>query len=181
MRLTNRQQQKRPNRFVERDQESLEAQLWRVNWRQHGYPYCGLYCVSPDNRWPTKIGISQNPTKRIIALQNACWRRLDIAAYRYAVDFAAAREVEKRAHEILKEEGKLLSGEWFDIRPDKALDVIEYAAMGIGVELRKDIPDEKIRLAILEYARSFNDNELMDFLDENRSGQTWCNAGTAGN
>jgi hypothetical protein len=155
MRLTNRPQQHQ-GIGCGYQAEALEHELWRVNWRHQGYPYCGIYAISPDNRWPTKIGISQNPTKRLVSLQGACWRRLDIVEYRYCADFNSARLVEKKAHEILKEEGKLLNGEWFDTKPDKALDVIEFAALGVGIELRKEIPDERVRLAILEYVRGVN-------------------------
>lgn len=119
-----------------------EAHLWRINWRKLGYKFCGIYAISPDNGWPTKIGISQNPVKRLINLQGACWKRLDIARYCYAEDFTAARAVEKKVHETLKSDGLLLHGEWFDIRPEKALEIIEFCALSLGVVVRKDVPDQ---------------------------------------
>lgn len=93
---------------------------------------------------------------------------MDIAAYCYAVDFRAAREVEKRAHQILSEEDKLMHGEWFDVRPDKAMEVIEFAAMAVNVELRKDIPDEKVREAIWETVREINNKEYDAWSDDLR-------------
>lgn len=118
--------------------------LWRVDWKAYGYPYCGIYAVSPDNRWPTKIGISTIPSQRVAALQTACWRRLDIAAYVYCDSVKDARAVEQKTHKILSDDAKIMNGEWFDIKPDKAMEVVSFAAATLGIEIRNDVPDEKI-------------------------------------
>lgn len=149
MRLTNRTRE---------DVSSRCSELWRINWKREGYPYCGIYVISPDNRWPSKIGISQNPAKRVIELQVACWRKLDIAEYCFAADMAAARLVEQKSHEILIESDRLMQGEWFDMRPDKAMDVIKFAALKVGVELRTDhelmSSDAMIRCVLKDMGRS---------------------------
>lgn len=75
---------------------------------------------------------------------------MDIAEYRYAENAAKAREVEKSVHRMLTEDGKLLEGEWFDIKPEKAIETIEFAAGSLGIELRSDIPDEVVKKAIDE-------------------------------
>lgn len=136
-----------------------ERELWRINWRAHGYPFCGVYAVSPDNRWPTKIGISQNPLNRLINLQCASWRRLDIAEYFFCADQQKARQIEAKCHAILTEDGKALHGEWFDIRPDKAAEIIAFAGAALGIEVRRDIPDERARLAILEICANLDQQE----------------------
>lgn len=140
MKLTERTRQGHYEYFPEIDEE-----LWRVNWKQHGYGFCGVYVVAPDNSWPSKIGISQNPVKRLLSLQTSCWRKLDIHKYCYAENFAAARKVEQKAHQILVDDGKAMLGEWFDIRPDKAMEVVEFASQIEGVEIMKSPPDDKIR------------------------------------
>ncbi len=142
MRLTSRTRQ---------DASSSPNEIWRVNWRAEGYAFCGIYVISPDNRWPSKIGVSQNPVKRLIGLQTACWKKLDIAEYKYAVDFAAARLVEQMVHQILKDDGKLMYGEWFDLKPDKAMEVIDFAALQLNIELRSDVPDLKIQEKTKKY------------------------------
>lgn len=161
MRLTEKTRQS-AHRYV----GDLEKELWRVNWRQHGLPYCGIYAVSPDNRWPTKIGISQNPVKRLISLQNSHWRKLDIWEYRYAENFVAARKIEAKAHEMLRSEGKCLQGEWFDIRPDKALEVIEFAAMTLGVEICSAIPNNDVALALSTFSSKANLKAHVAHMDE---------------
>lgn len=167
MKLTQRGRQHSDELLDDRERED---ELWRVNWRALGYPFCGIYAISPDNRWPTKVGISQNPVKRLINLQGACWKRLDIAAYRYCENFNTARLVEKKAHETLKSDGKLMSGEWFDVRPEQALEVIEFSAQVLGIELRNDIPDATIGRALGEHrARASNmavQNMYQSFEDE---------------
>jgi len=166
MRLTHRQHQTGQEPELtgpDWRKRELARQLWRIDWKRQGYDFCGIYCVSPDNRWPTKVGVSQNPSKRLISLQTSCWKRLDIAEYRYSETALVAREVEKKAHSHLKEDGKLLEGEWFDIRPEKAIEIVEFAAVSLGVVLRSDIPDDKIREA-LENIRQLQGIQYMETL-----------------
>jgi hypothetical protein len=136
------------------DDDGLLKELWRIDWKRAGYPFCGIYVVTPDNLWPSKVGISTNPTRRLISLQCACWKPLQISEYRYCDTQEAARAVEARVHGMLDESGLGLSGEWFDLRPDKALDAIEFAASVLGVEIRSDIPDDRARILLQEWRLS---------------------------
>lgn len=43
-----------------------------------------------------------------------------------------------------------MHGEWFDVRPDKAAEIMQFAGAALGIEMRRDIPDERARQAILE-------------------------------
>lgn len=128
-----------------------DTELWRINWRREGYPFCGIYVVAPDNNWPSKIGISQNPVNRLVALQTSSWRKLAIQKYGYAESFAAARQVEQKAHSILAEDGKAMIGEWFDIRPEQAFEIVEFAAQLEGVEIRTTAPNDEIRAALKKF------------------------------
>ena len=116
--------------------------------------------ISPDNRWPCKVGISQNPSKRVTSIQTSCWRRVDIAEYRYCANSNQARAVEKKVHDTLTADGILMHGEWFDIRPDKALDIIEFSAMTLGVELRHDIPDDQLREKLRGFCYSLMERHM---------------------
>jgi hypothetical protein len=49
---------------------------------------------------------------------------------------------------MLIAEKKLLLGEWFDVRPEQAVELIDWAGQVLGVEVRSDIPDAKIELQI---------------------------------
>lgn len=138
--------------------EDMKDQLWRINWKAEGYSFCGVYCVSPDNGWPTKIGISQNPIKRLAQIQTHVWKRVDIMGYRYCENAVAAKAVEQKTHEILRGDGLSLHGEWFDIRAEKAIENIEFAGLSLGVETRSDIPDSKIEFW-LENLRKRASNE----------------------
>lgn len=129
---------------------SLERELWRINWKTNGYPYCGVYVITTDSLYPCKIGISINPIKRLANLQTSHWRPLQISGYRWCESQADAVKVEAKAHDILTDEGKALLGEWFDVRVEKAVEAMEWAALTLNVALNKHIPndDVNIRLAL---------------------------------
>lgn len=149
MKLTSRTRQSdRTPRYL--DEEMLN-ELWRFDWKSNGYPYCGVYVVSPDNRWPSKIGISQVPSQRVAGIQTGVWRKVDVAKYGYCMSVKDARALERKVHDTMKQDGLLLYGEWFDIRPDKAFEVIEFQAMNLGVEFRTDFPDERVRDALFSH------------------------------
>lgn len=111
-----------------------DDKLWTIDWRSYDLPYCSIYIVTPDNDWPCKIGISVAPRKRVMAMQTAVWRPLKVARCFYAPTFLDARTIEQRVHATLTEESKWLHGEWFDMRPSEAADMVQFIAMVAGVE-----------------------------------------------
>jgi hypothetical protein len=161
MHLTTRRQQ-----HEELEYDDLDSHLWRVNWKAEGYPFCGIYCVSPDNRWPTKIGISQNPAKRLVGIQTGVWRRVDVVGYRYCANSTEAREVEKKTHSIFRESSLGLHGEWFDIRGDKAVETVEFAAVTLGIELQSKIPNEKIRSSLWNWMVMQNNVRTREHMEQ---------------
>lgn len=94
-----------------------------------------LYVIGPVNG-PYKIGVSNNPMKRIAELQIGCPQFLRIHAVKPSVGIAE----ERRMHRVLGEYRGI--GEWFDC----PLEVIEVAA---GIDTSE--PDE-----VLMSAASFN-------------------------
>jgi hypothetical protein len=120
----------------------LEDQIWRVNWKDLGYPYCGIYVITTDAMWPCKIGISQNPIKRLNALQIAHWRPLQISGYFYLPNMHEAKKLETATHRRVKGLGKNLSGEWFDMRVPEAIEHIQWAALELNSDIRRDVPKE---------------------------------------
>lgn len=168
MRLTNRKRQAEDKRESLRGNVHAlaERHLWRLNWKAEGLPYCGIYAVSPDNRWPTKIGISTAPAKRVIDLQTASWRRLDIAGYAYCESFRDARAVEAKTHELLKGDAKILHGEWFDIKPDKAMEIVAFAAGVLGIELRRDIPNARLEEVLWVFQHNLQQSLTEDTPEE---------------
>lgn len=115
-------------------------QVWLANWKKFGFPYCSVYVISPDNHWPCKIGISTNARTRVVALQVACWRPLKVDYSLFCPSIAEARRLEKAMHSELTDDGKLLSGEWFDIRAEEARSLLAFKADVIGVDARDTIP-----------------------------------------
>lgn len=172
MKLTGRlrQSEHEPRPYGSGPSEIAKRHLWRINWKAEGLPYCGVYAISPDNRWPTKIGVSIAPAKRVVELQTASWKRLDVAEYAYCESFKEARAVEKKAHEMLAADGAALHGEWFDIKPDKAMEVVRFAANTLNIGLRTDIPTERLEHFLYRFQYDLEEtlarNEIPDNMVE---------------
>lgn len=117
-----------------------DEEIWRVNWPDFDLPYCGVYVITPDKRWPCKIGISISPMKRLASIQTSVWLPVTVSGYRWCVDTKSARAIERAAHKELKRQSRELFGEWFDVRPPDALEVMDRAAMEMGVQLGAGVP-----------------------------------------
>ena len=114
--------------------------LWMADWRAIGLPYCSIYVISPQDGWPCKIGISTNPIKRINTLQTACWKQLEVKWCAWAPTVQKAHDLELRSHRTLTDMAKWLHGEWFDLRPDKAIDLVSFEAELAGIEISTELP-----------------------------------------
>lgn len=75
-------------------------------------------------------------------MQTSHWRLLQITEYRWCENEQDAKAVEKLVHEHFREQGKCLNGEWFDVRPDEALEAVEWVALAQGIAVNKHIPAE---------------------------------------
>lgn len=68
----------------------------------------------------TKVGITNNPRKRLALLQNGNPRALRMIYAHEAPTDDAARRIEREVHSILKADGKRVRGEWFRVSPSAA-------------------------------------------------------------
>lgn len=121
-----------------------EDYVWLVNWKDYGLPYCSLYVVTPDNEWPCKIGISISPRKRLVALQTSVWRPLQVYSCFWLPTVKDAKALEKKLHETLHDDSRWLHGEWFDMKPDKVVDLIRFTASVEGLEISDTIEEERV-------------------------------------
>ncbi len=100
-----------------------------------------LYVIAPDENGPCKIGYTTNIGLRHTALQVGCWLPLGVFAVRVCFKRqgghwktlrssmrAGARFVESEVHKKLKELDFHLRGEWFDVTPSEALEVVDKVA-----------------------------------------------------
>lgn len=125
--------------------------VWLADWREAKLPHCTLYLISPDNDWPCKVGVSTSARKRLTALQTSVWRPIKVDYSVWCRTVAEAKALEKALHATLTEDGKWMHGEWFDMRPNDAIDLISFKAMVMGIECFDVLHDE----AMIERARSF--------------------------
>lgn len=143
--------------------------LWMVDWRKYGLSRCSLYVICPENGWPCKIGISVAPRKRLNALQTSVWKRLKVAGCYWLPTAKEARQLEKAIHETLTDDNIWLHGEWFDMRPEQAMEIVEFKAEVLGLYCSPVIEhDEALEDVIREirdagyYRRGFNKSEKME-------------------
>lgn len=79
-----------------------------------------------------KIGISKRPLERRHQLQTALTESISLDEY-WSIDGGLARDVERRAHNILKD--RLIVGEWFDAGISDAVSAVMQAASELGLTL----------------------------------------------
>jgi len=125
---------------------SLDAtkQVWLADWRAVKLPYCSLYVVCPDGSWPCKVGISVNAMRRLIALQTSVWKPLKVSKCYWTRSVAEARKLEKAVHQRLSGDNVWLHGEWFDMRPNAAAEMIEFVSLVEGIELYDKIDNQDV-------------------------------------
>lgn len=121
-----------------------EDHVWLADWRGHGLPYCSLYVVSPDGNWPCKVGISTNAYKRLVALQTSVWKPLKVTGCYWLKTVKEARELEKQVHRRLTGDNVWLHGEWFDMRPKDAKEMIEFVSLVEGIEINDKIDNPSV-------------------------------------
>lgn len=77
-----------------------------------------VYIILNKNTSQIKIGKSKNPNKRVKQLQTGSAGRLKLIAYWDCKDY-----FEKRIHRALSLWRSRYDGEWFDIKPNDAIDI----------------------------------------------------------
>jgi len=116
-------------------------ELWRVPWGRFGFSFCMVYLIGPKMGWPTKIGIAEHVSSRLTDLQVSHWSELVIHSAWLCASSGEARKVEKASHETLNGDGKRMRGEWVDVRPADATEVVEFCARTMDVEMVTKLPD----------------------------------------
>lgn len=112
-----------------------------VDWKKRGLPYCTVYVITTEDEWPIKIGIAVCPVKRVANLQTAHWKRLMVWAAGWCPTIADARRLERKCHQSATELDLWLLGEWFALKPQKALEMVRFNATIVGVEFNETFPE----------------------------------------
>jgi hypothetical protein len=80
----------------------------------------GVYVIGAEDH-PIKIGIAKNIRHRLSGIQTGCPVPLQVYCFLAAPE-GLAREVERACHDKLL--NYRLSGEWFDVSPERAIEVV---------------------------------------------------------
>lgn len=131
--------------------ERLDDFTWVVDWRSMGLPNCHVYVVGPKEDRPVKVGVSVDGLSRLSGLQTGNWVDLYVRKARWAESVADARRLEKMTHDSLR--GKNLSGEWFDVTSEEAVDRLDWIAQSYDIALHSQIPGQ-IRDAVFDNIRA---------------------------
>jgi hypothetical protein len=96
-------------------------------WPHHGQGVAAVYVIGAFEMEPVKIGRAKNPVRRLAEMQvgSPYTLRLFHAFYGRS-DVVEVLELE--AHEILRDLGFHVRGEWFDCTPDEAASVVKKCA-----------------------------------------------------
>lgn len=87
-----------------------------------------LYLISQGENGPIKIGIAKNTTSRLGALQTGNPMRLKIVKQIRFGSYRDAQIAEGAMHKDFERRVKRLSGEWFLIDEESALDLFNISA-----------------------------------------------------
>lgn len=137
----------------------VEDHVWMANWRDMKLPYCSIYVIAPIDGWPCKIGVSTFPLKRVMGIQTSVWKQLEVKFCAFTSSTQVARDLERRCHQSLSDQSKWLHGEWFDLRPEAAADLVRFEAELAGIEIHEKLPSEG---DIYDHVRAFFESRYVD-------------------
>lgn len=102
---------------------SIHPHLWPVkqrgDWRH-------IYVVQEGDGGPIKVGIAANAFWRLFDLQTGNWRKLNLRAVYVGDSKNEVFLLEQRIHAALGQHA--IGGEWFDCRPEDAIELLEQEA-----------------------------------------------------
>lgn len=87
-----------------------------------------VYAVGPTGGRPLRISWARQLKDRMEALQLGCWKDLQIHDIAWTVGDMLAMRITSAAHDILDKAKRRLSGDWFDVTPEFASQLIRLAA-----------------------------------------------------
>lgn len=85
--------------------------------------------VMGNPRGPQKIGIAKNPAARLWAVQSGNHSTISLS-FTERLERQAAAKVESHAHWLLRD--RRLSGEWFNVTPEKAAEAVRTAIEAVS-------------------------------------------------
>lgn len=91
-----------------------------------------VYIISPQGYDVVKIGHATHVSPRLQSLQVGCWATL-VAEAAVGVYNELPEKLELAAHIHAEKKFKRLNGEWFEAKPQEALEVVLEAADELGI------------------------------------------------
>lgn len=127
-----------------------------------GFEATAIYVITTSARNSSKVGISDNPTRRKADLQTGNAQHLSVHAQFWMMDRQHALFLERRCHKNLRESGHVKIGEWFSVEPEIATryiietynELIENRVIVEGRDsVSDDSTDEELRCQLVNFAR----------------------------
>lgn len=94
-----------------------------------------VYAIGLQTGPPIKIGFSRKPAIRLVEVQISSPQELRFHLVCWLPSKKEAVALEQRCHKILRDAGRHLRGEWFDLTPIEAAKVIDRASIDIDCRI----------------------------------------------
>lgn len=88
-----------------------------------------VYVIAPGPEGPTKIGYANDLVARLVTIQSGNWVKLRVYSTTWCVGPPVAKRLEEVVHSRLIDKSML--GEWFDIDPASAIEIVQKIAAEI--------------------------------------------------
>jgi Meiotically up-regulated gene 113 len=125
-----------------------------------------IYVMAYDcNSAPSKIGISRNVNQRLAELNAASPKQIILCWHEPIL--GKATELEKRCHRSLKKQR--LNGEWFEVTPEEAIEIIKRNGDRKGKLLNAFNFEENCIYTVAEFYRNTGQSEA-DYFERRKLG-----------
>lgn len=109
-----------------------------------GKGFSTVYVLTPAPEGPSKIGYAVDILARMKSIQGANWMKIHVHSVLWCAGPPVAQRVEATSH--FKLANALISGEWFNVGPDKAAQIVSETASELYPSLKFRSHDDMIAL-----------------------------------
>ena len=95
--------------------------------------YACIYAAGPLGGRPLRIGASTNLKKRIECLQPGSWKELKVHHAIWTTNEMFATRIFSETADLLDKSKRRLTGDWFDVTPEFAIQAIRLASEKLGI------------------------------------------------
>ncbi|TYO65461.1 hypothetical protein FXV83_16125 [Bradyrhizobium hipponense] len=92
-----------------------------------------VYAVGPTGGRPLRISWAKQLRDKLVDLQPGCWKELQVHDVRWTAGDMLAIRLLNEATALLDKAKRRLTGDWFDVTPEFAQQILRFAADKSGI------------------------------------------------